>query len=201
MQNLWSETAQGFLKDWNLSKNQQENLCFKQSHDYQEVSWIPPKWTWCDILPSLLPTDSACSPITTLQISHPFHTAPLRTPASFHQTEARSWGSVKLAMQRTTWIQLWKVSNDFEEQTWRNKQLTTFWLVFFKCRADTAYSTKGRSRTGLSYFHEKIKALNSLNKANGSRQDPDGWLLVGKGRWPPCRVLVPWCLHTNLGNY
>lgn len=85
MQNLWSETAQGFLKDWNLSKNQQENLCFKQSHEIQEVTWIPPKWTWCDILPSLLPTDSACSPITTLQISHPFHTAPLRTPASFHQ--------------------------------------------------------------------------------------------------------------------
>lgn len=84
MPNLWSETAQGFLKDWSLSKTSRKTYA-SNSHEIREVSWILPKCIWCDLLPSLLLTDSACSPVTTLQISHPFRMVPLRTPAGFHQ--------------------------------------------------------------------------------------------------------------------
>lgn len=62
------------------------------------------------------------------------------------------------------------------------KTADCFLIGIFKCHADIAYSTKSRSRTSLFYLHERIKAFNSLEKANGFREEPDGWLFVRKGR-------------------
>lgn len=67
-----------------LSKTSRKTYASK-SHEIQEETRISPKCIWYCVIPLLLPTDSACSPVTTLQISHPFHMVPLRTPAGFHQ--------------------------------------------------------------------------------------------------------------------
>lgn len=103
-----------------------------------------------------------------LAISHPFHTAPLRTPAGFHQLPAgeivftcfispnrgkvlrlSKAGYAKNHLNSARKGQQWFWKAKVEEQT------ADFFLIgTFKCQADTAYITKGRSRTSLSNFQQ-----------------------------------------------
>lgn len=183
-------SSTGILKRLKSQQNQQENA--SNNHEIPEVSWILPKFIGCDILPALLPTDSACSPIVTLQSPTPSTRLLWELQLAFtnsqqgklcllalsHQTEARCWGSGKLAMQRTTWIQPEKVSNDFEKQKWRNKQLTSFWLALLSVRQILHTAQKADLEQAYP-ISNKMKALSSLNKTNGFRRDPDGWWVRG----------------------